>query len=89
MEATARASPPTLAYPPTVPELSLAEKKRKRLLEMAVSAFILAVWGVIVTRPASTSHGTAVWLLWSVGPVAVLQLCWAGWKYVQLRRDSG
>lgn len=87
--ASRRCAPRARATWPSLPRVSPpspSEQRRNRLLEIAVNILVLVIWGVTVTRATLPAKGLEHWFMWMVGPVALLQLGYASWRYLRLKR---
>lgn len=73
----------SVVSPPT-----LADDRKSSLLELAVSLVILVFWAVLVWTGNLPAEGVAHWFMLAVGAVAVLESCYAGWRYLWPRKRS-
>jgi hypothetical protein len=70
-----------------VSEPTLAEQRQNRLLQIAVSSVVLCIWTPMVVN-GSLPDGVGYYVALPVGPAAFVELCYAGWRYRQLRRTT-
>ena len=70
-----------------VSEPTSREQRQNRLLQIAVSSVVLFIWTLTVVN-GTLPDGGGYYFVLLLGPVAFVELCYAAWRYLQLRRTA-